>query len=106
MALARTDLEIAAEYADVADPELRERFFPRLREEYDRTVDLLLGITGRESLVGRDWLAENMARRNPYVDPLNLLQARLLGQSHLSDAEQRTLRLTVKGIAAGMKNTG
>jgi phosphoenolpyruvate carboxylase len=106
MALARTDLVIAAEYADVADPELRERFFPRLREEYDRTVDLLLGITGRESLVGRDWLAENMARRNPYVDPLNLLQARLLGQSHLSDAEQRTLRLTVKGIAAGMKNTG
>jgi phosphoenolpyruvate carboxylase len=106
MALARTDLEIAAEYAEVADADLRERFFPRLREEYERTVDLVLEITGRESLVDRQWLAENMDRRNPYVDPLNLLQARLLDRSHLTDAERRTLRLTVKGIAAGMKNTG
>jgi phosphoenolpyruvate carboxylase len=106
MALARTDLEIAAEYADVADPEPRERFFPRLREEYERTVELVLGITGRESLIDREWLEENMERRNPYVDPLNLIQARLLDQSHLTDAERRTLRLTVKGIAAGMKNTG
>jgi phosphoenolpyruvate carboxylase len=106
MALARTDLEIAAEYADVADPERRERFFPRLHEEYERTVELVLTITGRESLVTRDWLAENLSRRNPYVDPLNLLQVRLLAQSHRTDAERRTLRLTVKGIAAGMKNTG
>jgi phosphoenolpyruvate carboxylase len=106
MALARTDLEIAAEYAEVAGADLRERFFPRLREEYERTVDLVLEVTGRESLVDRQWLAENMDRRNPYVDPLNLLQARLLDRSHLTDAERRTLRLTVKGIAAGMKNTG
>jgi phosphoenolpyruvate carboxylase len=106
MALARTDLEIAAEYADVADPELRERFFPRLREEYERTVDLVLEVTERESLVAREWLAENLERRNPYVDPLNLLQARLLDRSHPTETERRTLRLTVKGIAAGMKNTG
>jgi phosphoenolpyruvate carboxylase len=106
MALARTDLEIAAEYADLADPDLRGRFFPRLREEYERTVELVLEVTGRDSLIAREWLAENMARRNPYVDPLNLLQARLLDRSHLTDAEKRTLRLTVKGIAAGMKNTG
>jgi phosphoenolpyruvate carboxylase len=106
MALARTDLEIAAEYASVTDPELESRFFPRLRAEYERTTDLILQVTDRESLVRRDWLSENLERRNPYVDPLNLLQARLLGKEHLSEAERRTLRLTVKGIAAGMKNTG
>ncbi|MEF8841005.1 MAG: phosphoenolpyruvate carboxylase [Haloarculaceae archaeon] len=106
MALARTDFEIAAEYAEVADPDLRERFFPRLREEYEWTVELVLEITGRDSLIAREWLAENMDRRNPYVDPLNLLQARLLDRSHPTETERRTLRLTVKGIAAGMKNTG
>jgi len=106
MAIARTDLEIAAEYADLATPELREQFFPRLSEEYERTREAVLEITGREGPIQRDWLEESLERRNPYVDPLNLLQANLLGQSHHSDIEERTLRLTVKGIAAGMKNTG
>ena len=104
--LARTDLEIAREYAEVADPELRERFFPRLCEEYERTTSTVRSVIDRESLVARGWFAENVARRNPYVDPLNLLQARLLSRSHLTDTERRTLRLTVKVIAAGMKNTG
>ncbi|PSQ16447.1 phosphoenolpyruvate carboxylase [Halobacteriales archaeon QS_8_69_26] len=106
LALARTDLEIAAEYADAAPPDLRDHFFPLLSDEYDRSVDHLASITGRDRLVARDWLADSLERRNPYVDPLNLLQARLLDLSHRTDTEERVLRLTVKGIAAGMKNTG
>jgi phosphoenolpyruvate carboxylase len=105
-ALARTDMEIAAEYAALADPELEERFFPRLQAEYERTVERVLAVSGRESLLTREWLADSLDRRNPYVDPLNLLQARLLDREDRTDAEERTLRLTVKGIAAGMKNTG
>ncbi|QIO22889.1 phosphoenolpyruvate carboxylase [Haloarcula sp. JP-L23] len=106
LALARTEMGIAEEYADLADDDLRERIFPRIREEYEETVDLVLEITGRDSLLARDWLEQNLERRNPYVDPLNLLQVRLLAQSHLTETEKRTLRLTVQGIAAGMKNTG
>jgi phosphoenolpyruvate carboxylase len=106
IAVASTDLEIAEEYADLASPDLREKFFPRLTAEYERTRELLLSITGRDSPIQRDWLEESLQRRNPYVDPLNLLQANLLAQSHRSDIEEQTLRLTVKGIAAGMKNTG
>ncbi|MFC7019190.1 MULTISPECIES: phosphoenolpyruvate carboxylase [Haloarcula] len=106
LALARTDMEIAREYADLADGDLRDRIFPRIEDEYERTVDLVTEITDREGLLDRDWLEENLDRRNPYVDPLNLLQVRLLAQSHLTETEQRTLRLTVQGIAAGMKNTG
>ncbi|WP_430504204.1 phosphoenolpyruvate carboxylase [Haloparvum sp. PAK95] len=106
LALARTDLEIAAEYADLADAEHRETFFGRIEDEYDRCVDLVLSITGRDALPPQPWVRENLDRRNPYVDPLNLLQVRLLGQDHLTDAEDRALRLTVKGIAAGMKSTG
>ncbi|MEF8780867.1 MAG: phosphoenolpyruvate carboxylase [Haloferacaceae archaeon] len=106
VALARTDLEIAAEYADLADPELREEFFPHLKEEYERAVELVEAITGRESLERRGWLEGSLERRNPYVDPLNLLQVDLLGRTHRTPEEERTLRLTVNGIAAGMKNTG
>jgi phosphoenolpyruvate carboxylase len=106
LALARTDFDIAEEYADLVDPDLRERIYPRLKDEYEETVDLVLEITQRDGLLSREWLEENLERRNPYVDPLNLLQVRLLAQSHLTETEKRTLRLTVQGIAAGMKNTG
>jgi phosphoenolpyruvate carboxylase len=106
MALARTDFEIAEEYAGLAEPELRESFFPRLTDEYERAVDHALAICGRDSLLQREWLEESLSRRNPYVDPLNLLQTHLMSQTHRTPDEEQTLRLTVKGIAAGMKNTG
>jgi phosphoenolpyruvate carboxylase len=106
LALARTDMEIASEYAALADDDLRELIFPRIREEYREAVDLVQSITNRENLVTREWMADHLDRRNPYVDPLNLLQTRLLAQDERTDREQRILRLTVQGIAAGMKNTG
>jgi phosphoenolpyruvate carboxylase len=106
MALARSEMDIAEEYAALAPEDLRERIFPGIRQEYEDGVDIVQRIAGREGLIDRDWLRENLDRRNPYVDPLNLLQVRLLSQSHLTEPEQRTLRLTVQGIAAGMKNTG
>jgi phosphoenolpyruvate carboxylase len=106
LALARTDFDIAEQYAELADDELQDRIFSRIVEEYEETVDLVTTITEREGLLSREWLKENLERRNPYVDPLNLLQVRLLAQSHLTETEQRTLRMTVQGIAAGMKNTG
>jgi phosphoenolpyruvate carboxylase len=106
LALGRTDMEIAAEYAEMAPAESRAAFFPRLEAEYERAVDLVTTVTDRDHPVERDWLRESLGRRNPYVDPLNLLQTHLLSQTHRTEAEERTLRLTVKGIAAGMKNTG
>ena len=106
LALARTDLEIAAAYAALADADLQETFFEDISAEYERSVEHVLAISGRESLIDRTWLAESLERRNPYVDPLNLLQVQLLGIDDRTDAEERALRLTVKGIAAGMKNTG
>ncbi|RQG91601.1 phosphoenolpyruvate carboxylase [Natrarchaeobius halalkaliphilus] len=106
LSLSRTELEIANQYADLADPDLRERFFPRVTDEYERAVDLVTTIGQRDELHTRDWLGENLERRNPYVDPLNVLQTYLLDRTHRTDVEERTLRLTVKGIAAGMKNTG
>ena len=106
LALARTEMGIAAEYAALVDDDLRDRIFGRIEAEYERAVELVRAITGRESLVDRGWLAESIDRRNPYVDPLNLLQIRLLSRDDRSELEEQALRLTVKGIAAGVKNTG
>jgi phosphoenolpyruvate carboxylase len=99
-------MEMATEYADLADDDLRERIFPLIEGEYERSVEHVLAITDREDLVDRSWLRESLDRRNPYVDPLNYLQVELLSRSHRTPQEERTLRLTVKGIAAGMKSTG
>lgn len=106
LAIARTDMEIAAEYATLADEDIRERIFPQLRAEHERAADLVLSITNRDHLTDREWLRESLERRNPYVDPLNLLQVRLLEDTDRSPEEERALRLTINGIAAGMKNTG
>jgi phosphoenolpyruvate carboxylase len=106
LALARTDMEIANEYAAVADDHLSERFFPVFEVEYERTADLVTTVGDRDNLVTREWLRESLRRRNPYVDPLNVLQTHLLDREQRTEAEKRALRLTVKGIAAGMKNTG
>lgn len=106
LAIARTDMEIAAEYAALADADIRERIFPQLREEHERAAELVLSITNRDHLTDQEWLRESLERRNPYVDPLNLLQVRLLEDSDRSPEEERALRLTINGIAAGMKNTG
>lgn len=106
LALARTDMEIAGEYAALADDTSRERVFSRIRDEYEASVELVQTITDRDSLLAGGWLTESLDRRNPYVDPLNLLQVRLLDVDERSELEDRALRLTVKGIAAGMKTTG
>ncbi|SEH41896.1 Phosphoenolpyruvate carboxylase, type 1 [Halopenitus malekzadehii] len=106
LALARTDPEIATRYAEMADADLRDRFLPRLTTEYDRATELITEIGRRETLYTREWLGESLELRNPYVDPLHVLQVHLLDQDDRTDIEERTLRLTVKGIAAGMKNTG
>jgi phosphoenolpyruvate carboxylase len=105
LALARTDMKIASEYAAIADDYLSERFFPVFEAEYERTADLVTTVGDRDDLVTREWLRESR-RRNPYVDPLNVLQTHLLDHEQRTEPEKRALRLTVKGIAAGMKNTG
>lgn len=106
MALARADMEIVERYASLADDPIRDRFFPDIREEYDRTVRRVKTVRDSEELLKREWIRDNLSLRNPYVDPLNFAQIRLLAETDRSEFAERVLRLSVKGIAAGMKNTG
>lgn len=110
--LAKTDLFIAGRYAGLVRPQrLGEAIFKRIEDEYHRSRRMLLLVVGRAQLLARQpVLAESIRLRNPYVDPLNLLQIRFLEawrKSHKPRPELlRALQITVGGIAFGMKSTG
>ncbi|MFN8474749.1 MAG: phosphoenolpyruvate carboxylase [Anaerolineae bacterium] len=111
MGLAKADMPIARLYADlVPDAAMRERVFAMLLEEYERTVRMVLRITGQTSLLERNQvLTRSIKLRNPYVDPMSLIQIELLRrkrQGETSDALNYALAATMNGIAAGLRNTG
>jgi len=110
MVLAKTDLGIAARYAELADPRLREAVFPRIESEWRASRDRLFAITGAGGfLAGNPTLARSIRNRFAYLDPLNHIQLALLRRYRAGDADERTVRaihLTINGIAAALRNSG
>lgn len=115
MALAKADMLIAAEYAQlVDDPELASRVFAKILDEYGRTKNMVLAITGeREILANSPVIRESIRLRNPYVDPLSYFQIQLLRElrskkENEAEAKEilRDVLLTINGIASGLRNTG
>ena len=113
MACAKADLAVGRRYAElVEDRELRTRIWDRIEAEFGRTCRALLTVTGQERLLARERLLRaSIDRRNPYVDPMSLLQVELLRRSRAAadgDGEElaRASFLAINGIAAGMRNTG
>jgi phosphoenolpyruvate carboxylase len=109
--MAKADFSIAALYADlVEDKSLRERYFAMLSEEFDRTYKMLLQVTGQERLLETNPVLERSIRlRNPYVDPMSLVQVELLRRKRAGDKSDElnyALAATINGIAAGLHNTG
>ena len=109
--LAKSDMEVARQYAAlVPDVELRERVFTMIEEEYHLSVSTLLQITEQTRLLERNAPLEQSIRlRNPYVDPMSLMQLELLRRKRAgeqSDALNTALAATINGIAAGLRNTG
>jgi phosphoenolpyruvate carboxylase len=112
-ALAVADLAIFERYARelVADAGLRERFVPRIVAEHVRTVSALLEVLERDHLLAADTtLARSIELRNPYVDPISFLQLKLLREYRARDdrdpALRDAIRLSINGIAAGLRVTG
>jgi phosphoenolpyruvate carboxylase len=111
MGLAKADLPIARRYAElVPDEALRERVFGMVCEEFGRTRRAVLAVTGRRELLDDNpVLARSIRLRNPYVDPMSLLQVELLRRKRAgeeSDALNYALAATINGISAGLRNTG
>jgi phosphoenolpyruvate carboxylase len=114
-AFGKADPRIAAEYdRRLAPPDL-QAFAADLRGRLSEATAAVLAITGEhELLADREVLRRSIEVRNPYVDPINLVQVGLLQRlaqgNDLSDDEvaalRKAVRLTISGVAAGMRNTG
>jgi phosphoenolpyruvate carboxylase len=111
LAMAKADLTIARLYASlVEDKNIRDRVFALLEEEFLRTRQALLSITGeKELLEGNAVLSRSIRLRNPYVDPMSIVQVDLLRRKRAGEntaALNYALGATINGIAAGLHNTG
>jgi phosphoenolpyruvate carboxylase len=110
IALAKVDLDIAVRYSQLAGS-LHERFFPKIRSEFEKSVELVLGVTRQAELLERsDTLRRAIRLRNPYMDPMSLLQVSLLQRwraaGRQNDEVLTALLPSIKGIANGIQNTG
>jgi phosphoenolpyruvate carboxylase len=110
MVMAKADMAIGARYAALAGP-AGARLFPRLRAEFDRTAaHICAARRQREILDGEPALKREIRLRNPYVDPMSLVQVDLLARwragDRRDDALLEALFTTVRGIARGLQNTG
>ncbi len=109
MVLAKAEPTIAGFYdAALVPPELRG-LGAQLRAQLDETREMVLRVTGAELLADNMVLKRSIAVRNPYVDPINLVQVdllRRLRETPDDDAVLQALLVTVNGVAAGMRNTG
>lgn len=111
MVLAKADTRVAAWYEErlTDEPELA-RLGGVLRERLASTVATLGRLTGRASLLDNNPVMRWSIRvRDPYTDPLHLLQAELMARLRDRDTDptlESALMVTIAGIAAGMRNTG
>ena len=116
MALGKADMGIAHLYATlVEDENIRETIFGQILTSYEQTCYWVLAVTGQKRILDNaSTLRHSIARRNPYVDPLNFIQVdllralRALPDQASSEANEilEVIFLTINGIAAGLKNTG
>ncbi len=111
VALAKSDFGIAKLYAAlVRDEGIRERVFSKLQSEFARTIAAVLAVTGQtELLESNRVLARSIRLRNPYVDPMSLIQVDLLRRRRAGESSEelnRAIAATINGISAGLRNTG
>jgi phosphoenolpyruvate carboxylase len=127
-ALSITDMNIAGYYVQklVTDEALRERYFPRILDEYERTKSAVLSITGEKTLLENNaFLQRSIALRNPYVDPLSYLQVRSISELRNRETEETApppspgelspaahdklldrVLMAVHGVAQGLQSSG
>jgi phosphoenolpyruvate carboxylase len=109
MVLAKADARIAAEYDRRLVPPHLQPLGAELRARLDRAIRCVLEVTGHaELLEANPVLRRSIDVRNPYVDPINLVQIELLRRlrTRPDDRVRSALLVTINGVAAGMRNTG
>lgn len=84
--------------------------FEKLKEEMERTHRAVLAVTKQAALLETNpVLARSIRLRNPYVDPMSLIQVELLRRKRAGENTpevNRAIAATINGISAGLRNTG
>jgi phosphoenolpyruvate carboxylase len=111
MALGKADLGTARLYSTlVKDEKLRERIYDMFEAEFHRTVRAVLAVTRQKELLqSNQVLAHSIKLRNPYVDPMHLIQVDMLRRKRAGEDTpdvNRAIAATINGISAGLRNTG
>lgn len=110
LALAKADMQIAQEYASLAATHSGADLWSSVSTEFQLSRGAVLMIKDNSELLDDvKWLQEAVRSRNPYVDPLNLAQIILLNrirQDQDDDELVNQVRLTIQGIASGLRTTG
>jgi phosphoenolpyruvate carboxylase len=110
MVLAKSDARIATLYDETLVPENLKPIGQDLRRRLQEVTNFILKISQHRNLIeDNPVLQRSIHVRNPYVDPINLMQIELLRRLRANpDSEiiKLALVITINGIAAGMRNTG
>lgn len=111
MVYQKADMSVSQYYEQVLVPPALRHLGDRLRQQLQADIQTVLELTHDANLMEREpWSLESIKLRNPYMDPLHMLQAELLKRSRSSDvmpkAVEQALMVTISGIANGMRNTG
>jgi phosphoenolpyruvate carboxylase len=111
MVLAKSDMEIAAAYAElVTDAGLRTGLLNRIKDGWSVARDAILEITDQSWLLQNNpTLDESVRLRLPYVEPLNRLQVELLKRHRAGEADPRIregIHLSINAIATALRNSG
>ena len=114
--IAKADFSVARLYSDlVEDKALRDRVYSTLHAEFELTQRMVLAVLGQSALLQTNTVLEHSIRlRNPYVDPMSLIQVELLRRkraitstgAQASPELDRAITATINGISAGLRNTG
>jgi phosphoenolpyruvate carboxylase len=110
MVLAKSDMTIAAHYADLAADADGPIIFPRIRDAWHATRDVVLDLTGQTRLLANNPALDASIRlRMPYIEPLNLLQIELLKRHRAGESDPRIaegIQLSINAIATALRNSG
>jgi phosphoenolpyruvate carboxylase len=115
MVLLKTDMIIGKEYVSLyKNRKAAEEIFGKINKEYELSVQTVLKITGEKELLDHNKsLQGSLLLRNPYIDPISFIQVKFIKQFREKDFPKSKkdklvslLRITVNGIAAGVRNTG
>jgi phosphoenolpyruvate carboxylase len=110
MVIAKSDLGISRLYSELSG-DLHDKFFPTILAEFELTRDTILEYSEHESILEGDiTLQRAIMLRNPYVDPISLMQVDLLKRWRDSNRNDNrvfnALLATVNGMAQALQNTG